>query len=225
MMRANGTAGRIGGIMLFCATATIVRAQALEERIPVEPAAALDPGALLKLPYSTRLALDAPSWAAAPGPASAVLTQGYRARVLEEKAWHEAHFGVHPMGGAAPGPYLVRETPVAGHPGLNFVQELHWPGARPLAGLQFERKDLLFKGDQLSIRSTSDLQTLARGIGLSGSDTEAGMLSLLGWRSHSRVLWQWGEPTRELQWRFSAGLDRRAATQRGTLNLQMVRRF
>jgi len=50
-------------------------------------------------------------------------------------------------------------------------------------------------------------------------------LSLLGWRSHSRLVWQLGEPKHELQWQFSAGFDRRATTQGSRVDLQVLRRF
>jgi len=104
------------------------------------------------------------------------------------------------------------------------VQELRF-GGQALTGLQFERKNLLFHGDRLSIRATSDLQTLFRGAGLSGSETQIDVLSLLGWRSHSRLVWQLGEPEHELQWQFIAGFDRRATTQSCRADLQVLRRF
>jgi len=202
-----------------------VHAQTAREHPTAESATAADPAILLILPYALRLASDSPVWIdGRAATASSVLTADYRARSLRELAWREFHFGVHPADPSATGPYLLRETPVPGHPQLNFVQELRWPGG-PLAGIAFERKNFLFEGDQLSIRSTSDVQALARGIGLPSSEAEAGMLSLLGWRSHSRLLWQWGEPTRELQWQFSASFDRRAAVQSANVSLQLVRRF
>jgi len=202
-----------------------VHAQTAREHPTAERATAADPAILLNLPYALRLVSDALMWAdgRAATTAPSVLTSDYRARALEEQAWREFRFGVHPADPWADA-YLLHETPVPGHSHLNFVQELRWPG-RTLAGIAFERRDFLFPGDRLSIRSTSDIQALARGIGLSGSDAEAGMLSLLGWRSHSRLLWQWGEPTRELQWQFSASLDRRAAVQSANVSLQLVRRF
>ena len=225
MMHSSGCCWRITGIAMFGAVAAAAQAQTPQAQWAVEQESAADPAVLLSLPYSTRLAWDAPLWPDGRlGRASAVLTADYRARTLEEQNWRESRFGVRPVDPMASNPYFLHESRVPGRLALNFVQELRWPG-RPLAGVAFERRDFLFRGDRLSIRSTSDLQTLARGIGLSGSDTEAGMLSLLGWRSHSRLLWQWGEPTRELQWKFSAGMDRRAAVQSGSVNLQMVRRF
>jgi hypothetical protein len=180
---------------------------------------------LLGLPYSMRVELGlTPLGGSLAGAPSSVLTADYWVRAYAERAQLENHFGVHLALGALLQPTLVQQTPVPGHPHFNFVQEWRWPGG-PLTGLQFERKDLLFHGDRLSIRATSDVQTLFRGVGLSGSETAVDMLSLLGWRSRSRLVWQLGEPKRELQWQFSAGVDRRAAVGSSSVNLQVLRHF
>src|SRR4029077_1081956 len=172
------------------------------------------------VPFSMRLELGSPLL----GSRSSVFTSDYWSRAYTERAELENRFGIHLVDSALR-PYLVQQTPVPGHPHFNFVQELRWTGGSPLTGFQFERKSLLFQGDRLSIRATSDLQTLIRGAGLAGSETEVGMLSLLGWRSHSRRVWERGEPTRELRWQLSAGFDRRAYTQSSSLDLQVLRRF
>jgi hypothetical protein len=190
------------------------------------PPLAGDPAVLVNLPYTMRLELgltSSPAFSA--GVHSSVFTSDYWTRAYDERAQLEARFGIHMVGGPLWRPYVAQQTPIPGHPQFNLVQELRWPGGMPLTGLQFERKNLLFVGDRLSIRATSDLQTLFRGAGLAGSETEVGLLSMLGWRSHSRLVWELGEPTRELRWQFSAGFDRRAYTQSGSVDLQVLRRF
>ena len=69
------------------------------------------------------------------------------------------------------------------------------------------------------------MQALFRGVGLSASETELDLMSLLGWRSHSKVVWELGEPQHEFQWQFTANLDRRAAFQSSTFDLRVSRRF
>ena len=209
----------IGRILLFLALVPAAHAQLPEVR-----PSSVDSDVLLNLPYTMRLELGLAPLSVSPvrGP-SQVFTADYWSRAYEERAQQQTRFGIRPPEG--PGFALVQQTPVPGHPHFGFVQELRWPGGQPLTGLQFERKDLLFEGDRLSIRATSDIQTLVRGVGLSGSETEVELLSLLGWRSHSRLVWELGEPTRELRWQFSAGMDRRAAVQSSTVDLEVLRRF
>jgi len=196
---------RTGTALLLCAMVAAAQAQS-----PVERPVSADPDLLLNLPYSMRLELGLSSRSGgSAGTGSAVLTSNYRLRMLEERAQQQARYGVNLVDHATSRSYLL----------------LRFPGGRPLAGLQYERKNFLFEGDRLSIRSTSDIQTLARGLGLSGTEAEGDVLSLLGWRSHSRLAWELGNPTRELQWRFSASIDRRAAVQKSAVGLQMLRRF
>jgi len=210
----------IGRILFFLwIIAPAAHAQLLGPRL------ADDPNVLLKLPNSMRLELGlTPSSASSLGVHSSVFTSDYWTRAYDERAQIETRFGVHIAAGPLWRPFVAQQTPIPGHPQFNFVQELRWPGG-PLTGLQFERKNLLFQGDRLSIRATSDLQTLFRGAGMAGSETEVGLLSMLGWRSHSRLVWELGEPTRELRWQLSAGFDRRAYTQSSSLDLQVLRRF
>jgi hypothetical protein len=187
---------------------------------PAEQPFSADGDVLLNLPYSMRLELRLSSRS---GPSlwtpSAVFTPEYRSRALDERAQLETWFGIHLVDQPALRPYVLRQAPVRDHPQFNFVQG-------PLTGLQFERKDLLFHGDRLSIRATSDAQTLFRGAGLPSSELVVDFLSVLGWRSHSSLVWQLGEPARELQWRFSASIDRRATTVRNsTVELQVLRLF
>jgi hypothetical protein len=191
----------------------------------VRPSSA-DSDVLLNLPYTMRLELGLAPLSVSPvrGP-SQVFTDDYWSRAYEERAQLQSRFGIRLADASSLRPYLVQQTPVPGHPNFGFVQELRWPGSSPLTGLQFERRDFLLSGDRLSIRATSDIQTLMRGTGLSGSETEVELLSLLGWRSHSRLVWQLGEPTHELRWQLSAGMDRRAATQSSTVDLEVMRRF
>jgi hypothetical protein len=212
---------KTGTALILCAVVAAARAQS-----PAERTVPADPDLLLNLPYSTRLELALPSWSGeSAGSGSAVLTSDYRLRMLEERAQPQTRYGVNLSDPANARSTLLHQTPIPGHPRLNFIQELRFPGGRPLAGLQFERRNFLFEGDHLSIRSASDLQALTRGIGLSATEAEGDVLSLLGWRSHSRLVWELGEPSRELQWRLSAGIDRRATVQKSSVSLQMLRRF
>jgi hypothetical protein len=214
----------IGRILLLLALIPAAHAQ-----LPRDRSSSADPDMLLVgLPFSTRIELGLTPLggmlAGAPS-SSAVFTSDYWSRADAERAQLENRFGVHLAMGALLQPTVVQKMAVPGHPQFNFVQELRWPGGQSLTGFQFERKNLLFYGDRLSVRATSDLQTLFRGTGLSGSETEVGLMSLLGWRSHSRLLWELGEPKHELQWQFSAGFDRRAAVQSSSVDLRVVRRF
>ena len=196
---------RTGTALLLCAVLAAARAQS-----PVERPVSADPDLLLNLPYSMRLELGPSSKPGrSAGTGSAVLTSNHRLRMLEERTQQQTRYGVNLVDPATSRSHLL----------------LQFPGGRPLAGLQYERKNFLFEGGQLSIRSTSDIQTLARGLGLSGTQVEGDALSLLGWHSHSRLAWELGDPTRELQWRFSASIDRRAAVQKSAVSLQMLRRF
>src|SRR5271169_3751739 len=70
---------------------------------------------------------------------SSVFTFDYWSRAYEQRAWLESRFGIHPAEGLTLRPYAMQQVP--GHPQFGFVQELQWPGARPLTGLQFERQD------------------------------------------------------------------------------------
>jgi len=223
----------VGRILLMLALAPAAHAQLSQERLtlPQEHVGAADPDALLTgLPFSMRLELNrslssepALSPAAISPAGSPVFTSDYWSRSYADRAEWQVRFGIHPAGQLVPS--LVQSTPIPGHPQFNFVQEMRWPSGKPLTGLQFERRDLLFTGDRLNIRATSDLQTLFRGVGVAGSEAEVDMLSLLGWHSHSRMVWQLGEPTRELQWQFSAGFDRKAYSQSSTVDFQVLRRF
>jgi len=180
---------------------------------------------LTNLPYAMRLELGVSSFS---GPRleapPSVFTSLYWSRAYDERSELEHRFGIHLTDASAFRPYALQQTPVPGHPQFNFVQEWRRPGGA-LSGLQFERKNLFFDGDRLTIRTSSDLTTLARGAGFSGSEAELDVLSLLGWRSHSRLVWQLGEPTREFQWQFSAGYDRHSFVQSSTVDLGLLRRF
>jgi hypothetical protein len=211
----------IGRILLLWAMVAAARAQP-----PVDQLVSTDPDLLLNLPYAMRLELGLSSWSGpSPGTASAVFTSVYRLRTLDERTQWGTRFGVHLVDQATLRPSVTHQTPIPGNPQFNFAQELWWPDGRPLTGLQFQRRNFLFEGDQLSIRSTSDVQALARGVGLLGSGAAVDLLSLMGWRSHSRLVWELGEPTRELQWRFSARMDRRGTIQSSAVDLQVMRRF
>ena len=160
-----------------------------------------------------------------PGLDSDVYTSAFRLRTLDERAQRQFRFGLNAVDPGTLLPTLVHQTPIPGSARFNFVQELRWSGGLPLTGLQYERRNFLFAGDRVSIRSTSDVQALARGVGLVGSGAGTDLMSLIGWRSHTQLEWQLGEPTRELQWRFSARMDRRSANQRSAVDLQVLRRF
>jgi hypothetical protein len=211
----------LGRILLLL---TLVPAAAQAQLSRERPSA--DPDVLLAgLPFAIQVELSLTRLGGlVAGTPSSVFTADYWSRADAERTQLESRYGVHLALGVLLPPTLVQKTPVPGHPQLNFVQELRF-GGQALTGLQFERQNLLFHGDRLSIRATSDLQTLFRGAGLSGSETQIDVLSLLGWRSHSRLVWQLGEPKHELQWQFSAAFDRRATTQDSRVDLQVLRRF
>ena len=210
---------RIGGILLLLLLASAAHGQPQGEPLSGDPDLLL-----LGLPYSLRLELGEYPAAALPGgPHSPVLTSDYWSRTYDERNMLENRLGLH-LSGTPWRPSLVQQSPVPGHPQFNFVQELRWPGA-PATGLQFERRNLLLDGDRLTVRATSDLQTLFRGAGFTASETELELLSLVGWRSHSRLVWQLGEPMHELQWQFSAGMDRHAVGESSTVDFRVMRRF
>src|SRR6266404_5036395 len=122
---------RTGTALLLCAVVAAARAQS-----PVERPVSADPDLLLNLPYSMRLELglsSKPEWSAGTG--SAVLTSNHRLRMLEERTQQQTRYGVN----------LVDQATSRSHLLLQF------PGGRPLAGLQYERKNFLCEGDQLSI--------------------------------------------------------------------------
>lgn len=196
----------------------LVLAPAVHAQLPqAQPQSVDPPVGFFGVPFSMRLELGSPLIESR----SSVFTADWWSRAYTERAELENRFGIR----LADSAYLVQQTPVPGHPHFNFVQELRWPGGSPLTGLQFERKDLLFSGDKLSIRATSDLQTLMRGTGLTGSEPALDVMSLLGWRSHSKLVWELGEPTRELRWQLSAGVERRAYVESTSVNLSVLRRF
>ena len=212
---------RVGGILIGWALASAAHAQALEE-----PLAAADSQAPRNTGFSIRLDLE-PAYRAgvAPGVVSDVYSSAFRQRALDEREAWKFRFGVDVIEPGMLRPTLLHQSPVSGSSQFNFVQELSWPGGLSLTGLQFERRNVLFYGDRVNIRSTSDVQALARGVGLLGAGAGTDLMSLLGWRSHSQLEWQLGEPTRELQWRLTARLDRRASDQSSAVNLQVLRRF
>lgn len=211
---------RLAGILLLW---TIV--PAAHGQPPLGEPLSPDPDvSLLGPPYSLHLEPGSSTLASSPaGARSPVLTPDYWSRTYDERIELQTRFGINLIDGSWR-PTLVQQSPVPGHPHLNFVQEFRWQGA-PATGLQFERRNLLLDGDRLTLRATSDLQTLFRGAGFSGSDTELEILSLLGWRSHSRLVWQLGEPAHEWQWQFSAGMDRHAGAESSTLDFRVLRRF
>jgi hypothetical protein len=155
---------------------------------------------------------------------SSVFTSLYWSRAYEERAQLAERFGLHWAYGLSLDQVDPRAGAYAGHSPLGYPEDWKW-SAKPMAGLQFERQDLLFHGDRLSIRATSDLQRVFREIGVFRSTEEVDALSLLGWRSNSSLTWQMGDPVREVQWQFTARFDRRAYSQSNTANFSLTRRF
>jgi hypothetical protein len=156
-----------------------------------------------------------------------VFTTLYWSRAYEERAQLATRFGVHLTYGLISDASSLPQGPglVPDRGSWGFAQELRWTSARPTTGLMFERQNLLMQGDRLSIRSNSDIQTLLRGAGVFNASAENDVLSLLGWRSRSQLVWQVGEPTREIQWQLTARFDRRAYAQTNTVGLNVLRRF
>jgi hypothetical protein len=211
----------IGRILFLLALAPAAHAQLPSAQ---QASSAVDARlALFGVPFSMRFESGS-AWIASSAAHSSVFTADFWSRDYADRIEWQTRYGIHLMD-ASFRPYLVQQTPIPGHPHFNFVQELHSPGGQSLAGLQFERKDLIFQGDRLSIRATSDLQTLLRGVGLASSEAEVDVLSLLGWRSHSKLVWELGEPTRELHWQLSASVDRRAYVESSSVSLSVQRRF
>jgi hypothetical protein len=178
--------------------------------------------AVAEAPYGMRFALGVSSQSLESR--QSIFTSVYWSRAYEQRAQLEARFGLHLTHGFALDPYSLQLEPAAWHPPLGFMSDARW-SAKPRAGFLFERENLLLQGDQLSIRANSDIQTLCREIGLFKSSEEVDALSLLGWRSHSQLLWQIGQPTREIQWQFIARFDRKAYTQTNTMAVSVLRRF
>jgi hypothetical protein len=156
---------------------------------------------------------------------SSVFTTLYWSRAYEERAQLATRFGVHLTYGLTADASAMPQGPVPDRGPWGFAQEMRWSSARPMTGLMFERHNLLLQGDRLSIRSNSDVQALLRGAGVFSASAENDVLSLLGWRSRSQLLWQVGEPTREIQWQLTARFDRRAYAQTNTVSVGLLRRF
>ena len=176
--------------------------------------------------FRMRAAFGASSLSALPVESrSSILTSDYWSRAYEQRAQLEARFGIRLSHGLTFDPYAIEQEPMAGpgHQPFGFG-EMRW-NVKPQAGFQFKRENFLLKGDRLTFRSNSDIQAVFREVGLFKSDAEVDALSLLGWRSHSQLLWQIGEPTREIQWQFSARFDRRAYAQTSTVGFNLLRRF
>jgi hypothetical protein len=218
---------RIRTALLLTALAGAAFAQpaqddALRAPIAVAPMAeALD----LDLSHGVRLAYEPVSLNRLPGLSqSAVFTSMYWSRAQQRKAELAEHFGLHWAYGLAVDPVGFEPGQYASRSPLGYPEGAHW-SAKPVAGLQFERRDLLFAGDHFSLRSTSDIQTLIREAGMVRSPEEIDMLSLIGWHARSSLVWELGDPNREIQWQFTARLDRRAYSQASTANFSLLRRF
>ncbi len=179
----------------------------------------------LDMAHGTRFSLGLSSWSAPPVQSrSSVFTTDYWSRAYEERAQLEARYGVRLAFEPRFEPYGAPSLPALTHQPMDIAGGLRW-NAQPLAGLQFERHNLFMQGDRLSFRASSDVQTLFREAGLVGSGAELDALSLLGWRSHSQLVWELGEPTRELRWQFTAHFDRRAEVQSNSAGFNVLRRF
>jgi len=183
-----------------------------------------DPMAL-DVSHGMRLTLESTSLSVVPVVTrTSIFTSLYWSRAYEERARLQDRFGLHWAYGLSFDTIAGRQTPYAVHSPLGYTEDMRW-SAKPMAGFQFERHDLFFQGDHLSIRATSDMQALFRESGMLRSSEEVDALSLLGWRSHSTLVWQLGEPSQEIQWQFSARFDRRAYAQTSTANFSLLRRF
>jgi hypothetical protein len=181
-----------------------------------------DPG----LASSIRIDLELPSGSGrVPAAPSEVLTAEYRSRMLDEAGWLQSHYGLTPGNQTAARVSVHRFSRFPAGAGSVLVQELRLGAGRPLAGLRLEQHNVLLAGDELSLRSGSDVETLARWTGASLSETETSWLSVLGWRSRSELHWKAGDPARQWQWQVNAVLDRRAADHKGNIELRVLRRF
>jgi hypothetical protein len=197
-----------------------------EAALPESVALAEPPGlADLDVSHGLRLSRHTASLSAfGGGYRSSVFTSLYWSRAYEERAQLAERFGLHWAYGLSLDEYDAHAGVYAGHSPLGYPEDRKW-SAKPMAGLQFSRQDLLFRGDHLNIRATSDMQRLFREIGVFRSAEEVDALSLLGWRSNSSLTWELGDPVREIQWQFTARFDRRAYSQSNTANFSLTRRF
>jgi len=160
-----------------------------------------------------------------PAAPSEVFTSEYRARLLDEAGWLQSHYGLRPADQSAAAISVHHVSRLPGESGPVLVQEFRLVAGRPLAGLRLVQRDVLMAGDELSVRSGSDVDSLVRWSGASLSETESNWLSVLGWRSRSELHWKAGDPARQLQWQVNAALDRRAASQKGNIEFRVLRHF
>lgn len=210
---------------LFAALAGAARAQLAGD----DALQALDPAAPpivdLDVSHGVRLGYESSHFGRLGGLSqSSVFTSMYWSRAQEQKAELAERFGLHWAYGLAVDPVGFGPSPYASRSPLGYPESTHW-SAKAVAGLQFERRGLLFAGDRFSLRSTSDIQTLVREAGMIRTPEEIDLLSLLGWRSRASMVWELGDPNREIQWQLSARMDRRAYSQASTANFSLLRRF
>jgi len=156
---------------------------------------------------------------------SEVLTAEYRSRMLNQADWLHSRYGLLTADQTVPRVSLHYPSRFPGGPGPEFAQELRLVPGRPLVGLRLEQHNVLMAGDELTLRSGSDVQILAHLTDASLSETESNWLSVLGWRSRSELHWKAGDPTRQLQWQVNAAFDRRAANQHGDIEFRALRHF
>jgi len=200
------------------------RAAALSPGLPSSPTD--EPGlASLDVSHGLRLSVERGTLTSEPDTQrSSVFTALYWSRAYEARSQLVERFGLHWAYGVSFDGVEPQGVGYTHHSPLGYADEARW-SAKPVAGLRFERQNLFLQGDRFSLRATSDMQTFLREVGVMRSTEEVDCLSLLGWRSHSVLVWQVGEPTREIQWQFAARFDRRAYSQSNSANFSLLRRF
>jgi hypothetical protein len=167
------------------------------------------------------------SWT--PGPEelkSSVFADSYWERVRIERSEFQMRLGLHSVRGLAFESFVVHDEtvpPPQARPGLVVAPRLSAP--ERFAGLRWERDNLLFDGDRVTLRAASEMQLLARAAGLLQSPEQAEALSLLGFRSRLQLDWQLGEAERRIHWHLTARVDRRREDASSSLTLRATRRF
>jgi hypothetical protein len=156
---------------------------------------------------------------------SEALTSEYRSRIVNQADWLHSRYGLLTADQTMARVSLQHSSRFPAGSGPLMAQELRLVAGHPLVGLRLERHNVLMAGDELSLRSGSDVQTLARLTGTSISGTESDWLSVLGWRSRSELHWKAGDPARQLQWQLNAAFDRRAANQKANVEFRVMRHF
>jgi hypothetical protein len=156
---------------------------------------------------------------------SAVFALPYWERLRIEQREFQMRFGLHPLGGLAIGSFESVEAVALNRGARGSHSTSERSAAERYAGLHWERESFLLPGDSIRVNAASEVQLVARQMGLFQSPEQAEVLALLGWRSRLQVNWQLGEPEQRIQWQLVSRLDRRRDEANEMIRLQATRRF